>query len=252
MPNNPINHDEKIQLTVQWLRDQVINANAKGIIVGISGGIDSAVVAHLIKRAFPDDSLGLIIPINSSQIDADDGIQVAESAELSYRIINGTEVHQDLYYQIMDILENGADITPDARRISEANLRARLRMCTLYTAANALNYLVAGTDNAAELYTGYFTKYGDGGVDILPIARLLKREVYQWAELLGVPESIIARSPSAGLWEGQTDESEMGISYAVIDAFLAGENVSEEEAEKLEKMHRQTMHKRTMPPLPDW
>ena len=106
--------------------------------------------------------------------------------------------------------------------MSDANLRARIRMSTVYTVANNLGYLVVGTDNAAEIHTGYFTKYGDGGVDLVPLANLTKREVYEWAKALGVHEDIINKAPSAGLWEGQTDEIEMGTTYDMIDAVVEG------------------------------
>src|SRR5690606_7818796 len=117
------------------------------------------------------------------------------------------------------------------------NLRARLRMSTLYTIANNLGYMVVGTDNKAEVYTGYFTKYGDGGVDLLPIANLLKREVYEWAKVLGVPNEIINKAPSAGLWDGQTDELEMGTTYDYIDAYISGNEIPEKDRVIIDKLH---------------
>jgi len=113
-----------------------------------------------------------------------------------------------------------------------------------------LDYMVVGTDNAAELYTGYFTKYGDGGVDLLPIADLLKREVYEMAKYFEVPVSVLEKNPSAGLWDGQTDEDEMGITYAKIDDFLDGIEIPEKDRQVIEKMHKQSRHKREMPPIP--
>ena len=123
-------------------------------------------------------------------------------------------------------------------------------MSTLYGVANNLSYLVAGTDNEAELLTGYFTKYGDGGVDILPIANLKKREVFQMAKYLGVPDSIINKAPSAGLWDGQTDEIEMGTTYDLIDDYLEGKEIPENDKEIIERLHKRSEHKRQMPTAP--
>ena len=125
-------------------------------------------------------------------------------------------------------------------------------MSTIYTVANNLNYLVVGTDNAAEVYTGYFTKYGDGGVDLIPIANITKAEVYEWAKVLGVHEDIINKAPSAGLWEGQTDEKEMGTTYKMIDAVVEGrlDEVPEKDLQIIERLHRISAHKRATAPAP--
>ena len=133
-----------------------------------------------------------------------------------------------------------------------ANMKPRLRMTTLYFVANTLNYLVAGTGNRAELTIGYFTKYGDGGVDVLPIGELLKTEVRAMARDLGVPQPIIDKAPSAGLWLGQTDEQEMGFSYAELERYLTGgpDAVAPALALRLERMIRATEHKRTIAPTP--
>jgi len=120
----------------------------------------------------------------------------------------------------------------------------------VYTFANALDYLVVGTDNAAETLTGYFTKYGDGGVDILPIARLTKREVYEWGRYLDVPKSILDKAPSAGLWEGQTDETEMGVTYDSIDDYIEGKAIDEKDREIIERLNKISGHKRKIPPVP--
>lgn len=241
--------EEKIELTVEWLRSIVSDSGTKGVLVGLSGGIDSAVVANLIKRAFPESSLGVILPCKSNPKDAQDAIAVAEACGIDFFTVDLTEEHDALMGKISRRLEiEGKNI--ESKQLYDANLRARLRMTTLYGVGNALGYLVAGTDNAAELYTGYFTKYGDGGVDILPIANLLKKEVFQWAEVLGVPRQVIDRKPSAGLWDGQTDEEEMGTTYDCIDAFLSGEDIPTNDRKIIEKMHHVTKHKREMPPAP--
>lgn len=239
--------EEKIALTVEWLRAQVKNSGTKGILVGLSGGIDSSVVAHLIQRAFPENSLGVILPCKSSGKDAIDGALAGDAANLKYVTIDLTETHEVLLNQINAQM---AGFETENHQLTDANLRARLRMTTLYGIANNLNYLVSGTDNAAEILTGYFTKYGDGGVDILPLANLTKREVYEWGRILGVPQSVLDRAPSAGLWDGQTDESEMGTTYAMIDDYLEGKAVPEADQMIIERLNKRSEHKRNMPPAP--
>lgn len=241
--------EEKINYTVEWLREQVKVSGTKGIVVGLSGGIDSAVVGNLIKKAFPENSLGVILPCKSISKDAEDAYKLAESANLKHIEINLMEAHDSLLAGINNAMN---DECSENDRLMDANLRARLRMTTLYGIANKLGYLVAGTDNAAEVVTGYFTKYGDGGVDILPIANLTKREVYDWARYFGVPDSIINRPPSAGLWEGQTDENEMGTTYNMIDDYIEGKEIPEKDKEIIERLNRRSEHKRNMPPKPEW
>jgi NAD+ synthase len=133
-----------------------------------------------------------------------------------------------------------------------ANVKPRLRMTTLYFVANALNYLVVGTGNRSELTIGYFTKYGDGGVDLLPLATLLKSEVRAMAKELGVPDSIIEKAPSAGLWLGQADEDEMGFTYAELENYLTNgpETVSPALAMRIERLVRGSDHKRSPIPTP--
>lgn len=239
--------NEKIDLTVEWIKEQVALSHTKGMLVGLSGGIDSAVVAALIKKAFPENSLGVILPCKSNSKDAEDGRALAEALEIDYVTIDISDEHTTLMGKISESLVGK---NTGNERLYDANLRARLRMTTLYGIANAMGYLVAGTDNAAEVYTGYFTKYGDGGVDVLPIANLLKAEVFEWAKVLGVPQQIIDRKPSAGLWEGQTDEDEMGTTYDFIDAHLKGEIIPEKDKAIIERLHRVSAHKRAMPPAP--
>lgn len=238
--------EKRVEHVVEWLREQVKLSGTNGILVGLSGGIDSSVVACLIKKAFPDNSVGVILPCKSHAKDKADGEAVAIACGLDYLEVDLTEAHDDLYRRVNEALGDKVQ----KRRLTDANLRARLRMSTLYAVANDLGYLVAGTDNAAELLTGYFTKYGDGGVDILPLAHLTKREVFDWAKYLGVPQSIIDRKPSAGLWEGQTDEDEMGVTYDAIDDYIEGKSVSDEDKVIIERMNRVTEHKRVMPPMP--
>lgn len=238
--------DEKIERTVAWIRETVEGAGCKGVVLGLSGGIDSTLVAFLIKRAFPESAIGVILPCKSHGKDREDAMAAAAAAGLEAIEVEISEPHDLLLDKVMGQL--GDKALPENRRLTDANLRARLRMSTLYTVANALGYLVAGTDNAAEVYTGYFTKYGDGGVDFLPIASLTKREVYAWCRHLGAPQSVIDRPPSAGLWEGQTDESEMGTTYDRIDDLLEGKPIPEADRKIIERLHQRSHHKRVMPP----
>ncbi|MTI54068.1 MAG: NAD(+) synthase [Geosporobacter ferrireducens] len=241
----------KIDLTVEWLRERVEQSGTKGLVVGISGGIDSALVAFLIKKAFPENSMGIIMPCKSNPKDREDALSVVEACGIRHIEVDLTQVHDDLFETVTSTL--GESLLKDAGnglRLSDANLRARLRMSTLYSVANVLNYLVVGTDNAAEVYTGYFTKYGDGGVDILPITHLKKRDVYAWSRYLGVPQGVLDRPPSAGLWEGQTDELEMGTSYDMVDDLLEGKEIPARDREIIEKLHKRSEHKRRMPEGP--
>lgn len=234
-----------IQSMVKWLRERVDEAGANGLVLGISGGVDSAVVGGIIKKAFPDQAKGLILPCYSSQKDIEDGKKVCEALSLSYEIVDIGEPHRLIMEAFSFDPKNAASM-----RASDSNLRARLRMAAAYAYANYHGYLTVGTDNAAELHIGYFTKYGDGGVDLLPIAQLLKCEVFHMARLLGVPKEVVYKAPSAGLWEGQTDEGEIGVTYDDIDRLLTGDAVSERAAEIVERMHRNSAHKRQTPPYP--
>lgn len=242
--------DEKINHVVDWLRKKVEDSGTNGLVVGLSGGIDSSVVGFLIKKAFPENSIGVIMPCKSNEKDKNDAIEVANAAGLKHIIVELTEEQDNLFTKVNNELIKEKFDADKNKRLSDANLRARMRMSTLYTVANSLNYLVVGTDNAAEVYTGYFTKYGDGGVDILPIANLSKREVYEWGRHLRVPQVVLDRPPSAGLWEGQTDENEMGTTYNMIDDMLEGKEIPQEHRETIERLHRRTQHKREMPPVP--
>ena len=241
---------------VEWLRARVEEAGASGLVVGLSGGIDSAVVAGLAKAAFPSGVLGVIMPCHSAPNDREDALLVAET----FSIPTVTVDLGPVWDVLVAAIENAAGASQDAggapeagrdRALLRANVKPRLRMTTLYYLAGLYNYLVAGTGNRVEISIGYFTKYGDGGVDLLPIGNLVKSEVRALARELGVPERIIARPPSAGLWEGQTDEAEMGLSYEELDRyFLTGEGPREVVA-KIRRMEAASAHKRRLPLIPD-
>lgn len=184
---------------------------ARGIVLGLSGGIDSALAAALCAKAIgPRRVLGLLIPIESHKQDLLDARLTAQKLKIRTRLVDLSGIYKGLLA-----------VLPAANATARANLKPRLRMLTLYYYANKLNYLVCGTGNKAELSVGYFTKFGDGGCDILPLGDLLKREVRELARQMDIPERIIAKPPTAGLWPGQTDEGEMGVSYADLDDILA-------------------------------
>lgn len=225
---------------IEWIKEEVTKAKAQGVIVGISGGIDSALVAYLAKQAFPNNSLGILMPINQERkFDIDDGLELVKKFNLDYKIVN-------LYDEFNSI----ANKTQIKSNLSKGNLQARLRMSTLYAFAQENNYLVLGTDNKAEYYLGYFTKWGDGGCDLLPIVHLYKSEVFKYAKQVGVPKSILNKKPSAGLWDGQTDEDELGFSYNDYEAYDKGELKNIEIIKKIELQISRTNHKRLDIPKP--
>ena len=209
---------DEISSVVGWIRERVREAGARGCVVGLSGGVDSSVVAALCKRAFPETSLGLIMPYSSADDDfTTRAHELARSLDISTRVHPIGETHTRLAETFLAHPES-AEFSPESLEVPLGNLRARLRMCALYLYANANNYVVAGTGNRDEDYgIGYFTKYGDGGVDISPIADFRKSEVYELARALGVPSGIIDAPPSAGLWDGQTDENDLGMTYDEIE-----------------------------------
>ncbi len=235
----------RAQALEAWLRAQVEAGGGAGLVVGLSGGIDSSVVAVLCARAFPKASLGLIMPCHSLPQDAEHARLAAEHAGLEMREVDLGSAYDTLLTRYD---QHGAE---DLRALARANLKPRLRMATLYYHANLHNYLVVGTGNRSELEMGYFTKYGDGGVDLLPLGGLVKTEVRGLAAELGVPRPIIDKPPSAGLWAGQTDEGEMGITYEQLDRYLTGGEVDLAVAERVRARQRASQHKRRLPPIPE-
>jgi NAD+ synthase len=222
----------------------------------LSGGIDSAVVARLAQVAAPGHVLAIILPCHSDPEDARDAMLVANHYSLmTVRIDLGSSydaLAADAQAVLAALPEQMRGTAP-AGRFPLANIKPRLRMATLYFYANTLNYLVAGTGNRSEIAIGYFTKYGDGGCDLLPIGDLLKSQVRAMARDLKVPEAIIERAPSAGLWLGQTDEEEMGFTYADLERYLENgpQTVTPALAMRIERLMRVSEHKRQLPPIPD-
>jgi len=232
------------QKLVAWLKEQALAAGCRGFVLGMSGGIDSSVLAVLCCRAFPQNTLGVIMPCHSLAEDK------AHAQEVASRFaVPTTEVVLDgVYDALLQILpDDKADSAPG--RLARVNLKARLRMATLYYIANQLKYLVAGSSNRSEISTGYFTKYGDNGVDIMPLGNLVKGQVRELARSLGIPQAIIDKPPSAGLWPGQTDEGEMGCTYEALDGYLLTGKAPDELKKRLEAMIAASHHKRQMPPI---
>lgn len=235
-----------INYLVKWLQDKVKETNTKGLVLGVSGGVDSAVCAALIKKAFPNNSLGLLMPCHSNKLDTEHGLLVVEKLNLEYRIIKLNKAYDTLLKEIKKNLKPS-----DSFRLAQANLKARLRMSTLYAFAQNNNYLVCGTDNYIEWYTGYFTKYGDGGVDLTPLVHLTKSEIYEMARYLGVNQVIIDKKPSAGLIDNVYDEDELQVSYDTIEDYLAGKKVKAQDRKRIEYLHKVSEHKRHLALMPD-
>jgi len=234
-----------VQKLCVWMEGKVIEAKAKGMVFGLSGGLDSAVVAALSIRIFPQNTLAIIIPCHSLEADINDALDFINKFNIPYKIIDVSKVYDSFIHLLNDKEKEGSF------KLAEANIKPRLRMTTLYYFANKLNYLVVGTGNKSELMIGYFTKYGDGGADILPLGNLLKSQVRELAEYLGIPKKIINKPPSAGLWEGQTDEKEIGISYEQLDKYFKIEKLNNKIIEKkIQDKITKSAHKRTTPAKP--
>jgi len=243
-----------------FIESSLIESNAQGLVIGLSGGLDSSITAKLCAQVVNKDKiLGLIMPSQTtSQEDVDDAVSLAEEIGIKYKIIP----IDPLLEPVQDVCSRSAD--NENYILAGANLKARMRMVILYYHANALNRLVVGTGNRTELLVGYFTKYGDGGVDILPIGGLYKTDVRRVARYIGVNENIITKDPTAGLWPGQTDEEDLGIKYDILDKILylmTEQEMKEDEASfklqiKLDEVVRVKVmmlaaeHKSMMPPIP--
>jgi NAD+ synthase len=237
-----------------WLRERAMAAGTRGFVFGLSGGVDSAVVARLCQMALPQRVLAVSLPCYSHPQDEEDARAVAAAFAMPF-------VRVDLagaFDGITAALHEGIRGLPQQvavldikQQLPEANVKPRLRMASLYYIANALNYLVAGTGNRCELELGYFTKYGDGGVDLLPIGGLLKSEVRALARDFGVPARVIEKPPTAGLWIGQTDEDEMGFTYDTLERYLVEgpDAVPAATAARINALRRSSDHKRTLPPI---
>lgn len=243
---------------IDFIRNETLKAGVTGAVIGISGGIDSALAATLTVKALGKDRvLGIHMP--------ESGLTPAEDSKDAKALADWL----DIEFQTIDIsgiisaFTTAVPESESADRLSMGNLKARIRMSLLYFHANQMSRMVIGTGNKTEILLGYFTKYGDGGVDLEPIGSLYKTEVWELSRRLGVPEPLITKKPSAGLWAGQTDEAELGISYVKVDEVLrkleqnedpehimTTLGVSEEQLNSVMSRVERSEHKRNAPPVP--
>jgi NAD+ synthase len=217
----PVKDQEKTaKIISRFIADKVDESQTLGVVIGLSGGLDSSTTAYLCSKTLKNDQiLGIIMPtVTTPEEDVEDAISVAEALGIEYEIIDV----DDLIAPFKDLCIHSSKNQgrKEYRELANANLKARIRMMILYYHANDLNRLVVGTGNRTELLVGYFTKHGDGGVDILPIGDLYKTDVRNLASYIGVSRRIIEKPPTAGLWAGQTDEQELGIKYELLDKLL--------------------------------
>lgn len=251
-----IDPESEIRKRVDFLKQYVKQSGTTGLLIAISGGIDSAVAAGLCKRATDELSsetgreymtLGVFQPYGD-QSDIADSYAVAEAFQLKHRAeTNIAEAVDEIAIEVEHSFKS-LGIPRHLSRGGKGNVKARTRMVVQYALAFDLNLLVVGTDHASEAVTGFFTKWGDGAVDVTPLSTLNKRQVRQLASYIGVPQSVLDKAPTAGLWDGQTDEAELGITYGDNSDYLEGKEINAEAREKLEKQYLKTEHKRS--PIP--
>jgi len=214
-PPPPIDYDYAVDRITKFIRSYVGNVGAQGVVLGISGGLDSSVAAALAVKALgPEKVVGLIMPergVTPPQ-DVEDAVTLSKMLGIKYIIVEINSVVES-FKSFVGLL-GGYD------RLALGNLKARVRMILLYYYANRNGMLVCGTTDKSELLLGYYTKYGDGGADIEPIADLYKTQVRELARRLGLPQSIVSKPSSPALWHGQLAEEELGLSYDVIDNVL--------------------------------
>ena len=229
----------------KFLKNYLENNGMNTYVLGVSGGVDSSLCAALARNAVGKDKLHcLIVPIDSAKEDIEDALTLVKDLDLKYDIIDASET---FHTYLKDFEKCGMSFD----RSTLGNLKARMRMSILYAVAQNERGLVIGTDNADERCVGYFTKYGDGACDILPIAHLVKAEVVEASKILGIRPSLAERVPTAGLYEGQTDEKEMGVSYKDLDAYVLGKEVNETAKKRIQYLERISEHKRKPIPMPE-
>ena len=231
-------YKNEFEKRVEFIKQVLKESKCEGIVYGNSGGKDCALVSILCKAAC-ENTVGIILPCTSKrnyESDSIDAVKVAKQFNIETKTLDLTAVKEAFLQELNKIT------SPNNAALN--NIAPRLRMISLYSYAASNNMLVAGTGNRSEVYVGYFTKWGDGGHDFNPIYDLTVTEVYEFLRYLNAPEEIINKKPSAGLFEGQTDEAEMGIQYADIDNYLLYNKGDKKTIEKIEKMHKATNHKR--------
>jgi len=230
-------YKEELKKRIAFIRNIMETSGAEGIVYGNSGGKDSALAGILSKMAC-DNTLGVMMPCQSQrnyEEDTIDAIEVAEQFYIETITVDLTKLKNKFEKTLSDV-----GITQKAL----TNVNPRLRMTTLYAIAQSKNMLVCGTGNRSEIYMGYFTKWGDGAFDFNPIGDLTVGETYDFLRFLNAPKSIIEKAPSAALFEGQTDEKEMGITYKEIDNYILNGTATMEGLKIIERYHNASMHKR--------
>lgn len=253
-----INFEEETERILEFIRRVVENSGASGVVLGLSGGVDSSLTAALCVKALGRERvLGVLMPTNfTPREDVEDALELAETLGIRVETVNIDEI-SEAFFKCLKV-----DRSDPKARIPMANIRARIRMIILYYYANLRNYLVAGTGDRSESLIGYFTKYGDGGVDFMPICHLYKTQVRELARHLGIPERIAYKPSSPQLYPGHKATDEIPIDYGKLDLILVGlfdlkmepEEVSRavevplEVVEEVLRRFRKTMHKRTLPP----
>lgn len=244
---------------VDFIRSEIHKAGVNGAVIGLSGGIDSALTAALTVKAMGKKNvLGIHMPESrlTPLEDSEDAKKLADLLGIEFRTIDISGIISSIMDSVLD--------SELADRLCKGNLKARVRMSLLYFHANQMNRIVMGTGNKTEILLGYYTKYGDGGVDLEPIGGLYKTEVWELSRKIGIPESLVAKKPSAGLWAGQTDEGDLGISYLKLDkaldmleqhkdpqTILTSLDISSEQLNSVLNRIEKNRHKRTSPPIPE-
>ncbi len=252
-----MDYDKVVEKIYEFLQNKLEETGAEGYIIGVSGGLDSAVGAKLAAEAVgPENVYGWVMPGEPSDSEnMKDARKLCKDLNLNYREVN--------IEKAVDEFTSTAPV--ETGELAEGNIRARTRMVYEYIGANQNNLLVIGAGNKTEIKLGYFTKYGDGAVDVRPLADLYKTEVKELAEYIGLDQKFIEKQPTAGLWEGQTDEDELGATYSEIDSIMKQllENnldveeisvktgIEEAEVRKFKQMHEKSRHKRQQPPHPE-
>jgi NAD+ synthase len=244
-----------VERIIEFIQNEVRRADSNGVVLGLSGGIDSSVALHLATKSLGNNKiLGLILPDKtvSQQTDIDDAIEIAKKLGIQYYIIDITEFKKK-YMEVLPI-----------ERKSLGNLIARIRMNFIYYYSNIENKLVLGTSDKSELMIGYFTKFGDGAADILPLADLYKTQVRELAKYLNVPEKIVFKKSSPSLWKDQTAEVEIGLNYEKIDLILKyfetntvenihrdllGKEIHKNELLMIKNLVSKNKHKTTLPKI---
>lgn len=261
------NHSEKIRLKPEFkpesvdvihsfIKQKVDEARADGVLIGLSGGLDSAVVTKLCADSLGNDKvMALIMPETSTpEDDIKDALDLATTWGVEYRVI-------DISESVRAFTQLLSPMNLDLKTLG--NIKARCRMILLYVHTNLENRIVMGTSNKSELLVGYFTKFGDGGADFSPIGDLYKTQIKELAKYIHIPENIINKPPSAGLAEGQTDEGELNIQYKDLDAILLGielkldtmeiakrTQLDPTEIARILELVEKNIHKRKMPLIP--